>query len=114
MSQSRWLFVGVALFSLLSEPARAQDASEQAKLIDKAVVRGLEYLKRVQSDQGTWPRDSVVGPTALAGWTLLECGEPAGSAAVQKAAAAVLEGGSGASSDALAKVTDITRSTVWR
>src|SRR5205807_5265577 len=52
------------------------------------------YLKKIQQEDGTWPRQGErgghqIGATALAGWTLLECGEDPNSPAVQKAAQVV-------------------------
>jgi hypothetical protein len=55
---------------------------------DAAIARGVAYLKSIQQVDGTWPYDQI-GPTALAGLTLLECGVPANDAAVVKAAGAV-------------------------
>jgi hypothetical protein len=57
--------------------------------IQRAIQRGVTYLKGLQPKAGDWPADYKVGLTALAGLTLLECGVPAGDPAVQRAAALV-------------------------
>jgi hypothetical protein len=57
----------------------------QQKLIDEAIGRGVAFLKGAQSKDGSWlafasPKKNIItgsyplGPTALAGLTLLECG----------------------------------------
>jgi len=79
--------LGVAVLLVLgSECALAQDAAEQAKAINLAITRGVDYLRGIQAPDGTWPRQQEVGATSLAGLTLLECGIPANDPAVQKAA----------------------------
>lgn len=69
---------------LLVPGARAADE----RAIEKAIERGVTYLKELQQLDGTWPRQEV-GATALAALTLLECGVPARDPAVQKAAAVI-------------------------
>src|SRR6202043_3563146 len=52
------------------------------------------YLKKNQQPDGTWSRQEGwqrVGATALAGWTLLECGEDPNPEAVHRAAGVVRE-----------------------
>jgi hypothetical protein len=71
-------------------PARAVDQAD----IDRAVERGVAALRQMQNKDGTWPysapgTESIIGPTALAGLTLLECGVKADDKAVQAAAEAV-------------------------
>ena len=63
---------------------------EQAK-VDKAIDKGVKYLKRQQRDSGSWApgRVHVVGLAALPALTLLECGVPASDPAVRKAVAFV-------------------------
>jgi hypothetical protein len=90
----------------------AASGSEKADLkkdIDRAIQRGVIYLKKHQTKQGSWPvgnqsdkqatppnqldgSEWVLGATALAGLTLLECGTPAKDLVVQKAAAFVRTG----------------------
>src|SRR5436190_874173 len=86
----------LCLLTLLVLSSRAADGE-----IKQAVNRGVQYLKGIQREDGTWayvsqdrqfrlrdPHDEV-GATALAGMTLLECGVPGGDPVVEKAAAAV-------------------------
>jgi hypothetical protein len=72
----------------LSGPATLPAADADA--VQRAIDRGVDYLKKLQRADGTWPRKEM-GATALAGLTLLECGVAADDPAVQKAAAAVRE-----------------------
>jgi hypothetical protein len=66
-------------------PARAVDQED----INRAVEHGIEALRRGQAPEfGPWQRSSI-GPTALVGLTLLECGVPADDKDVQRAAQAV-------------------------
>jgi hypothetical protein len=93
----RWVTaVGLAL--LLVPAGRGADTQQ----VQKAIDRGVAYLKGFQGRDGAWAyteevvqtRDRggpTVGATALAGLTLLECGVPADDAAVQKAAGVVRE-----------------------
>jgi hypothetical protein len=80
-----------------SPPAGWLPAVEQDK-VNKAIVRGVEFLKKAQNAEGRWTAsDQVVdrfpvGLAALPGLTLLECGEPPDEAHVQKAAAFVRKG----------------------
>jgi hypothetical protein len=53
--------------------------------VQRAIDRGVAYLKSLQQADGTWPH-AEIGPTSLAGLTLLECGVPANDPAVVKAA----------------------------
>lgn len=65
-------------------PGRAADHDA----IQAAVERGVQYLKSIQKEDGTWPHQHI-GATALAMLTLLECDTPANDPAVQKASEAV-------------------------
>ncbi|GIW78987.1 MAG: hypothetical protein KatS3mg105_0794 [Gemmatales bacterium] len=71
---------------------RAPSPEEKAK-IDQAVLRGVAYLKAVQTPQGVWlpamegGEPFLVGRTSLAALTLLECGVPPQDASIQKALA---------------------------
>src|SRR5262249_61729735 len=82
----RWKWAGAtALLAVaLAAPARAADADA----IQRAIDRGVAYLKSQQRDNGTWPHEKT-GATALAGLALLECGVPPDDPAVKKAAEAV-------------------------
>src|SRR5262249_33098945 len=66
----------------------AAPAQEEAKGPDRAVERGVTYLRGLQQADGTWPHREI-GATALAAVTLLECGAARDDDAVQKAARAV-------------------------
>ncbi|HEY7153386.1 MAG TPA: hypothetical protein VH575_05455 [Gemmataceae bacterium] len=63
---------------------------EQAK-VDKAIDKGVAYLKRTQTKEGNWPTHwknrFLVGECALPAYALLEAGVPANDPAIQKAAA---------------------------
>jgi hypothetical protein len=60
--------------------------AEQEK-VDKAIERGLKYLRSAQSPNGSWPGSYPLGTTALPALTMLECGLPGNDPQVQKAAA---------------------------
>jgi hypothetical protein len=82
----------------------ASDAVEQEK-IDRAIDAGVNALRRLQTDDGTWPpykemggmpgrgvprtSPTSIGATALAGLTLLECGVKPDDKAVLLAADAL-------------------------
>ncbi|HMF16084.1 MAG TPA: hypothetical protein VKE98_02705, partial [Gemmataceae bacterium] len=54
--------------------------------VDTAVGRGLAFLKKAQTPEGTWPSSRPIEAAALAGMTLLECGIPANDPVIVKAA----------------------------
>lgn len=68
--------------------------AEQEK-VNKAIERGVNYLRSQQLDSGTWPGFGFgfhhVGLAALPGLTLLECGVSANDPLVKKAARHVRE-----------------------
>jgi len=71
---------------LLAGPARAADADQ----IERAVQRGVAFLKSQQGREGRWNYPShEAGATALAGLALLECGVAADDPAIAAAARAV-------------------------
>lgn len=63
---------------------------EQAK-VDKAIEKGIAYLKREQTKEGNWPthwgKRFLVGECALPAYALLEAGVPGNDPVIQKAAA---------------------------
>jgi hypothetical protein len=63
---------------------------EQAR-VDKAIDKGVAYLKRMQTKHGNWPTHwrnrYLVGECALPAYALLEAGVPADDPVIQKAAA---------------------------
>jgi hypothetical protein len=63
-------------------------SKEEQKKIDEAIDKGIDFLKRMQSKNGSWTphRQHLVGPVALSALALLESGVPADDPAVQKAA----------------------------
>ncbi len=75
---------GMLAAMVLAAPARAADQ----EAIKRAIDRGVEALRKLQSSDGTWPHTHI-GATALAGLALLECGVSAEDAAIQRAAYAV-------------------------
>jgi hypothetical protein len=62
---------------------------EQDK-VDKAIDKGVAFLKRTQTKEGDWPRNwpkgHLVGQCALPAYALLEAGVPADDPVIQKAA----------------------------
>jgi hypothetical protein len=66
-----------------ARPAAAQDKLQEE--INKAIDRGVDYVKKLQRDDGMWPHD-LKGATTLAAWTLLECGVSPNDPKLQKAA----------------------------
>jgi hypothetical protein len=82
-------FLG-ACFLLILIASKSAAADKEA--IDKAIERGVAYLKSIQRADGTWPH-AQIGATALAGLTLLECQVPPKDPSVQKAVAVVRQGG---------------------
>jgi hypothetical protein len=80
--------------SLQADP-KPLSKEEQAK-VDKAIERGVRYLKQLQRPSGTIPNESranlpdhpslVVGYTLLPALTLLECRVPPDDPVIQKAA----------------------------
>ena len=74
--------MALALAVHLGTPASAADKQE----VNRAVERGVAFLKSVQGSDGTWFTYSKVGATALAGLTLLECDVPDSDPALRKAA----------------------------
>jgi hypothetical protein len=93
----RWV-LALSTLALLAG-ARAAHAQVDAKLqtrINKAIDRGISFLKKNQTEQGLWPFGAGgqggahdTGSTALAGWALLESGVPPGDPTIRKAAAAL-------------------------
>jgi hypothetical protein len=95
---------------LFATRAWAQDATLQRE-ITEAIDRGVAYLRKQQGKDGRWPYapkneqigasrsvlthpeadKRMVGATALAAWTLLECGAAADDSQVQKAAKVLRE-----------------------
>jgi hypothetical protein len=70
--------------------ARSTLPVEKQEAVNRAIERGVSYLKRKQIDSGSWESHShAIGNAALPGLTLMECGVPAGDPAVQKATALV-------------------------
>jgi len=63
----------------------ALSAREQLRT-DNAIADGVWFLRDRQAPGGHWPGGPLVGMTALAGLTLLECGVPGSDPAVRKAA----------------------------
>jgi hypothetical protein len=79
-------FAALAVGSLVLAAGPAPAVERAA--IDAALARGVKQLKGQQLRDGTWPHE-MIGATALAGLTLLECGVPPDDPAIQKAAEAV-------------------------
>jgi hypothetical protein len=85
----RWVRFTLPVLSVLLFAASLPAADDPA--IQKAIEKGVAYLKSLQDPKdGRWPRDEI-GATALAGLTLLECDVPTNDPAIQKTANAVRE-----------------------
>jgi hypothetical protein len=82
------LAVLTALLFLPRLTAAPKTPPVEKEAIDQAVERGVVALRKMQGADGTWPFVHI-GPTALAGLTLLECGVAADDKAVVQAAEAV-------------------------
>src|ERR1700730_4776612 len=85
--------VGWVVICLLAWTTPAAWAVDEAA-VQRALARGVEYLKQNQNKEGLWARQAggTVGATALAGLALLECGVSADDPAIQKAVAALRDG----------------------
>jgi hypothetical protein len=85
----RWFGLAACTLVGMTTAVRAQvvDDKLQAR-INKAIDKGVEYLKAAQSpSEGCWRYgNDTPGATALAGWALLESGVPADDKAIQRAA----------------------------
>ncbi len=90
-------FTVVVLLFLAPAPVFAQEAASQdaalKKRINQAIDKGVDFLKKQQTEAGFWKEPDFYpqGTTALAAWTLLESGVPAKDPAIQKAAAYLRE-----------------------
>jgi hypothetical protein len=85
----RWHWVcGAVVGGMLLATSGGRAANPE--LVRRAVAKGVRLLKRVQGKDGTWfHQDQPLGMTALAGLTLLECGEPPSESHVKDAAKAL-------------------------
>jgi hypothetical protein len=87
----RRLALALGLVLAVAAVARAEpqplSKEEQAK-VDEAIDKGITFLKKMQSKNGSWTpyRQHPIGSTALPALALLEAGVPADDPAVQKAA----------------------------
>jgi hypothetical protein len=94
MHGGKWLS-GVAGCLLALAPAVAAPTRDEA--IQKAVDRGVAYLKAAQNADGTWPfsghrsaePNHPVGVSALVGLALLECDVPVDDPVIENAASVV-------------------------
>ena len=78
---SRLLVTFVVLLTTTSTAFADDDA-----LIRLVIQKGVTHLKSIQTPDGTWSHfGHVMGPTALAGLTMLECGVSKEDPAVQRA-----------------------------
>jgi hypothetical protein len=86
----------VSLAVLLATTSTAFAADDDA-LIRLMIQKGVAYLKSTQqAPDGTWTHSAhVMGPTALAGLTMIECGVSKEDPAVQKALAYVRDAATG-------------------
>ena len=87
MNRVPWHALGLATLVLLACAGRGAAQAPKDEEIAEAIKKGVNYLKSIQNPDGTWPHNDI-GATALAGWTLLECGVDPQDKSVQKAAEA--------------------------
>src|SRR5262245_27743742 len=93
---ARWAVVGLVGLAVAA-PLHAQQDQRQQR-IQASIARGVEYLKAKQGGDGGWVTGTGaavnygIGPTALVGIALMECGVPANDPAIQKAALVVRGG----------------------
>src|SRR5262249_34305450 len=81
----RWVTAGgLVIVACLATAEQAPAANKDD--INKAITRGVTFLKRQQYDVGDWAAPYGTGVNALAGFTLLECGVPADDPVVEKVA----------------------------
>ncbi len=88
MNRAAWFGLVLSALVLLSWPSPGDAQAPKEADIAAAVRKGLTYLRSQQREDGTW-QHAQIGATALAGWTLLECGVAPTDPSIQKAAAAV-------------------------
>jgi hypothetical protein len=95
--------MSICLLACFTSAAQASVSADLRKKINGAVDKGVEYLKKLQAEDGSFRFRGVpgkndtdnsgnIGATALAGLALLECGVKPEDKAVQKAADYVREG----------------------
>src|SRR5579884_2897286 len=90
------LLLSLALLASLGRPTPAQRRPlppEEQEGVNKAIDRGVQYLKKTQQKNGTWAAPDVghpvghsVGYAALSALTLLECGVPPNDPVIQRTA----------------------------
>lgn len=95
--QTRLIVVGCLLFTaFLLTPQIAQSVNQDESIkevVRPAIEAGVEYLKRSQTSEGTWPylanassaAPQVIGNTALCAIALMECNVPVNDRQVQAA-----------------------------
>src|SRR3954454_23449969 len=77
--------------ALAAAPPRLSRTEQER--VNRAIDAGASYLHKAQKPTGTWAPDKghLVGHTALAALTLLECGASWEEESIQRAAAVVRE-----------------------
>jgi hypothetical protein len=81
------------MLSVLAGPVQAQRLAlppEEQDAVNRAIRRGVDFLKASQFKTGTWAKSEAphqVGYSALPGLTLLECGVPPTDPTIKHAAA---------------------------
>jgi hypothetical protein len=89
-SQYKLLILSLSLTTLAS--ARADEDA----VIDQAVKRGITHLRSIQGPDGAWTQAGhSMGPTALAGLAMLECGVKQDDPALRRALDYVRDGAAG-------------------
>jgi hypothetical protein len=82
--------MGAVLLLALDRPVQAQRLAlppDEQNAVNRAIDRGVEYLKRTQLGNGSWTmpkQPHEVGYAVLPGLTLLECGVPPSDKVIQR------------------------------
>jgi hypothetical protein len=84
------ILMGAVLLFALDRPAQAQRLAlppDEQNAVNRAIDRGVEYLKQTQLGNGSWTmpkKPHEVGYAVLPGLTLLECGVPPSDKVIQR------------------------------
>jgi hypothetical protein len=78
------LAASLVVIAVACWPVRAQEQKLPPE-VNQAIDRGVEFLTKLQREDGSWPYE-LKGVTPLAAWTLLECGVSPNDPRITKAA----------------------------
>jgi hypothetical protein len=91
-TKSALILLAVLLLMSATPMVQAQRVAlppDEQEAVNKAIERGVQFLKRTQSKSGTWAKPGEkhpIGYAVLPALTLLECGVPANDPLIQKTA----------------------------